>query len=155
MCGFSAAWSVNASRAVAPNLPEAHATTPQIDQPASAPDPLDMHGFAKVLSVPPPVAAVEADPKAVAEGSRFSLLGISDGPQGLVASIHDRSDDRVHFVREGDQLGKAIVKRVAPREVEIAGTAAPGTLGTSAGGNQRIQLREPKLPSARSTGGGA
>ncbi len=148
VCVASAAWSVNASRAVQPMLPEPSAIAPHEDQPASSPEPLDMEGFAKLLSVPPPPVAVAVDLKAVVEGARFSLLGISDGPDGLVAAVHDRSDDRVHFVREGDQLGKATVKRVAPREVEIAG--AP-----EAYGDQRIQLQKPKAPGATPIGGGA
>lgn len=106
-----------------------------------------MRGFAKLLSVPPPPVPVAEDPRAVKEGTRFSLIGISDGPDGLVAAVHDREDDRVHFVREGDLLGKATVKRVGSREVELAGGAGESTERT-------MRLRDPRPPGSTSAPAG-
>lgn len=149
-CVGSAAWSVHSARAVAPRLPETRLAAPPVDAPSPGPEPLEMRGFSKLLSAPPPPAPPTSDDKTTAEGARFSLLGISEGPDGLVAAVHDRADDRVHFVREGDTLGKVTVTRVASREIEIGGAAeASGSNGAGRGetsGGVRMRLVAPKPP---------
>lgn len=152
LCGASTAWSVRASREIEVSLPEV-ATQSAEPEPAGI-EPLPLDSFAKRLTFPAPPAQPEpgSNPDEVRSAdSRLVLLGIVESPEGgLVAAIHDRSDDRVHFVREGDTLGRSRVKAVAPRSVELAE-------GDTA---RRLELKSPRPPgsapgSAPASAGGA
>lgn len=143
LCGASAAWSVRASREIEVALPEV-ATQSAEPEPAGL-EPLPLDSFAKRLTFPaPPQPEPGAAPDDPRQGdARFALLGIVESPEGgLVAAIHDRADDKVHFVREGDTLGRSEVRKVAPRSVELA----------EGDTSRRLELKAPKPPGS---GGGA
>jgi hypothetical protein len=134
--GASAAWAWRASSPVQPRLPEPPPV--RTEQPPAAIEPLQLAGFAKLLSPPPPAVETPEDAARAAGEQRFALLGIVSKDGALVAAVHDRKDDRVHFVKEGDTLGSATVVRVAARSVEI---------GDAGGGPaRRYQLSSPKPP---------
>lgn len=138
LCGASAAWSVRAAHEIEVSLPEVATRTTEPEPPSI--EPVPMESFARRLTFPAPPAQPEpgANPdEARSADTRLVLLGIVESPEGgLVAAIHDRSDDRVHFVREGDTLGRSRVRAVAPRSVDLAE-------GDTA---RRLELKSPKPP---------
>ena len=133
LCTASGAWLSHAMRPVEPALPDAPRVA-DVAEPAG-PAPLAMAGFAKLLSPPPPPAPESTDPtKDEQRGYRYTLLGVVQQDGRFVAAIHDRGDDRVHFVREGDTLGSATIGHVEGRSVEI----------TTDGTTRRLALASPR-----------
>lgn len=150
---LAALWAMRAQ--VTPDLPAiptaSTRTAPTVDTVSAS---RALPGFAMRFSpAPPPVAPTpRVAPVETPIAQRLQLLGIVREGGALVAALYDPSDDRVHLVRDGEQIANVEVRRVESRSVLLAKGSRTRTL-TLSGTEAKPPHTEPRADDPPTSGG--